>query len=71
MQPHPFAEATNVHNTPYKQKYRRTLYLAVCSENAVGGTINWQILLLYGEKSVHACSINGSIMVQVNLVTFT
>ena len=28
----------------------RTLYLAVCSENAVGGIINWRISLLYGEK---------------------
>ena len=25
----------------YKQKYWQTLYLAVCSENAVGGILNW------------------------------
>ena len=25
---------------PYKQKYRQTLYLAVFSENAVGGILN-------------------------------
>ena len=28
---------------PYKQKYWRTLYLAVCSNIAVGEILNWQI----------------------------
>ena len=45
---------------PYKQKYWRTLCLAVCSKNAVGGILNWRISVLYGET--HACSINGLIM---------
>ena len=35
---------------PYKQKYWRTIYLAVCPNNAVGGILNWQISVLYGEK---------------------
>ena len=26
-------------------------YLAVCSESAVGGILNWQISVLYGEKT--------------------
>ena len=34
----------------YTQKYRQTLYLAVCSENGVGEILNWRISLLYGEK---------------------
>ena len=46
---------------PYKQKYWRILYLAVCSNNAVGGILNWQISVMYGEKPVFS-SINGSIM---------
>ena len=33
-----------------KQKYWRTLYLVVCSENTVGGILNWWISLLYKEK---------------------
>ena len=36
----------------YKQKYSQTLYLAVCSENVVGGILNWRISLLYGEKPI-------------------
>ena len=35
---------------PYKQKYQQTLYLAVCSDNAVGGILNWRISVLCGEK---------------------
>ena len=30
-----------------KQKYCQTLYLAVCSENTVGGILNWCFWLLY------------------------
>ena len=37
---------------PYKQKYWQTLYLAVCSEYAVGGILNWWISVLCGEKSM-------------------
>ena len=35
---------------PYKQKYWRSLYLVVCSNNTVGGILNWRISVLYGEK---------------------
>ena len=35
---------------PYKQKYRRTLDLAVCSENTADRILNWRISLLYGEQ---------------------
>ena len=42
--------ATTYFKIPYKQKYRRTLYLVVCSENAVNGILNWRISLLYVEK---------------------
>ena len=31
------------------QKYMQTLYLVVYSEDAIGGILNWQISVLYGE----------------------
>ena len=34
----------------YKQNYWWTLYLAVCSNNTVGRTLNWWFLVLYVEK---------------------
>ena len=50
----------------HKQKYRQTLYLAVCSENVVGGILNWWNFKLVDFITVwrktHACSINELIM---------
>ena len=46
----PVLQATESLILPYKQKYWRTLYLAVCSENAVGRILIWQISLPYAEK---------------------
>ena len=43
---------TLTHTIPYKQKYWRTLYLVVRSNNAVGGILNWRISVLYGEKPI-------------------
>ena len=47
----------------YKQEYRRTLYLAVCSKNAVDRISNWLISLITVCRETHACSINGSVIV--------
>ena len=33
----------------YKQKYRRILYLAVCSEDTFNRILNWEIPVLYRE----------------------
>ena len=40
-----------VHDSSIVYVYRRTLYLAICSENAVGGILIWRILR-YGEKPI-------------------
>ena len=37
---------------PYRQKYWQTLYLVVFSKHADDGILNWQISVLYGEKSM-------------------
>ena len=42
---------------------KHQLYLADCSEDAVGGILNWRVSLLHMWKETHACSsINGLIM---------
>ena len=43
---------------PYKQNYWGTLFLAVCSKNAVDGILNLRTVC----RETHACSINGLIM---------
>ena len=44
-------------NISYMWNYWRDKYLAICSNNSIGGVLNWSISVLYEEKP-RPCYIN-------------
>ena len=58
-----------LYNIPYKQKYWQALYLAVAQKCCLR---DFKLVVLSTIcMKTHACSINGSIMAEVNLAIFT
>ena len=45
--------------------------MVVCSENAVGGILNWQISVLYGEKPMLVAQVNLAIFTQTYQIKIT
>ena len=52
-----------LHKLLYKWNYWQVKYLAICSNNTVGGILNWWISVATVWKEPHAWSMYGSIIV--------